>query len=313
MDPLSDLLRLLKIRSYGAAGLDAGGDWAIQFPVHDGIKFFAVVEGMCSLWLDEEESSVEIRAGECFLATQGLPFRIAGGMAVEPLSLEAVLPPAFDGRVVTINGGGDFLAVGGFFALASGQAHLLFGAMPPVVRFREGQDREVMAWCVDRLASELRTPRAGTSLLAQQLVTMMLVQALRASIADASHPRTGWLAALADTRLRAAVGAMHAEPHHRWTLQSLAVISGMSRTSFALKFRAAMGIAPLDYLTRWRMLLAQDRLATSQESAAEIGLAIGYDCERSFARAFKRMHGCSPRQYRLTAQSTQPTTRQSSI
>jgi AraC-like DNA-binding protein len=302
MDPLSDLLRLLKVRSYGAAGLDAGGDWAIRFPEHDGMKVFAVVEGSCSVSLEEETESIAVHAGECFLATQGRPFRMGNGAAVEFASADTLLPPAFDGRIVTYQGGGDFLAVGGFFSLADRQADLFLAAVPPVVRFRKGADRDAMRWCVDRLTVELREPGPGTRLIAEQLVTMMLVQALRSSLSSADYLQAGWLTALVDPKLRLAMGGMHDAPHRRWTIQSLAALAGMSRTSFALRFKAAMGLAPLDYLTRWRMLLAQDRLATSQAPAVEIGLGIGYDCERSFARAFKRTHGYSPRQYRLRVQ-----------
>ncbi|OJY67564.1 MAG: hypothetical protein BGP16_03320 [Sphingobium sp. 66-54] len=303
MDLLSQLLRLLKIQSYGAAGLDAGGDWAIQIPAHEGMKVFVVVHGNCFVSLDESGPSFEVNAGECFLATQGRPFRIGNGAPVEPTSAGSLSPSVFDGRIVIHNGGGEFLAVVGFFSLAGQQKDLLLSALPPVIRFGEGRDRETMEWCVKRLTSELRDPGLGTHALAEQLMMMMLVQALRSSVAKGTCSRSGWLAVLADPRLRAALGAMHEEPHCRWTVQSLAAHAGMSRTSFALRFRAAMGIAPLDYLSRWRMLLAQDKLATSLKPAADIASEVGYDCERSFSRAFKRANGCSPRQYRLSAQS----------
>ncbi len=302
MDPLSDLLRLLKVRSYGAAGLDAGGDWAIQIPAHDGMKVFAVVRGACFVSLRDDEAPIMVRTGECFLTTQGRPFQMGNGAAIEPASIQYLRPSIFDGRIVTHNGGGDFLAVGGFFSLASNPADLLLGAVPPVISFRKGRERDTMEWCVSRLTSELRDPDAGTHFVAQQLATLMLVQALRSSIAQTSPSRVGWLTALADPKLRTAIAIMHHDPQNRWTVQSLAALAGMSRTSFALRFRAAMGIAPLDYLTRWRMLLAQDRLATGQEPTVEIALAVGYDCERSFARAFRRSNGCTPREYRLLAQ-----------
>jgi AraC-like DNA-binding protein len=306
MDPLSDLLRLLKVRSYGAAGLDAGGDWAIQIPAHDGMKVFAVVRGACCVSLRDDAAPITVRAGECFLTT-GRPFRMGNGAAVEPANVQLLLPPIFDGRIVTHNGGGDFLAVGGFFALASDQADLLLGAVPPIISFHKGRERDTMEWCVNRLTSELRDPDAGTHFVAEQLATLMLVQALRSSMAQTSPSQVGWLTALADPKLRTAIAIMHHDPQNRWTVQSLAALAGMSRTSFALRFRAAMGIAPLDYLTRWRMLLAQDRLATGQEPTVEIALAVGYDCERSFARAFRRANGYSPRQYRLLAQGASVT------
>ena len=115
------------------------------------------------------------------------------------------------------------------------------------------------------------------------------------------HERTaeeaGWLAALADKRLRAAIAAMHGTPGQRWTLQTLAREAGMSRTAFAVTFKERVGLSPMDYLTRWRMMQAADRLISTRQSLAEIGLALGYESEKSFSTAFKRVMNCSPRQY----------------
>lgn len=71
----------------------------------------------------------------------------------------------------------------------------------------------------------------------------------------------------------------------------------MSRTIFAVKFKQTVGMSPIEYLTRWRMMLAGDRLTSSTASVSEIALALGYESESAFSTAFKRVKGCSPRQY----------------
>jgi AraC-like DNA-binding protein len=139
--------------------------------------------------------------------------------------------------------------------------------------------------------------RPGGFLVAQQLVTMMLVQALRLHLAEGSSGGVGWLFALADRQMAAAINAMHADLAYRWTLQELAERAGMSRTTFTLKFKATAGVSPMDYLTRWRMLRAGDRLAHSSDSISVIALSLGYESESAFSTAFKRVMGCSPRQY----------------
>jgi AraC-like DNA-binding protein len=53
----------------------------------------------------------------------------------------------------------------------------------------------------------------------------------------------------------------------------------------------------MDYLTRWRMMLAADRLTHSRDSVSEIGLGVGYESEKSFSSAFRRVMNCSPRRY----------------
>jgi helix-turn-helix protein len=71
----------------------------------------------------------------------------------------------------------------------------------------------------------------------------------------------------------------------------------MSRSTFALKFKETVGAPPMEYLTRWRMLRAGDRLAYSGDSISVIALSLGYEPESAFSTAFKKVMGCSPRQY----------------
>jgi AraC-like DNA-binding protein len=75
----------------------------------------------------------------------------------------------------------------------------------------------------------------------------------------------------------------------------------MSRSVFALKFKQRVGTSPMEYLTRWRMLLAGDRLTNTRDSVSEIALSLGYESESAFSTAFKRVMGGSPRQYSRAA------------
>ena len=145
--------------------------------------------------------------------------------------------------------------------------------------------------------AELREPQPGGFLIAQQLAQMLLVQALRLHMKDGAAEGVGWLFALADRQVSAALSAMHAHPGRRWTIESLAGEAAMSRSSFALKFKRTVGASPMDYLTRWRMMLAADRLATAGASIAELAPALGYESESAFSTAFKRVMGCAPRHY----------------
>jgi AraC-like DNA-binding protein len=126
---------------------------------------------------------------------------------------------------------------------------------------------------------------------------MMLVQALRLHLAEGLRGGVGWLFALGDKQMNAAIQSMHDDPAHRWTLQKLAERVGMSRSIFALKFKQTVGTSPMEYLMRWRMLLAGDRLANSSDPISAIALSLGYESESAFSKAFKRIMGCSPRQY----------------
>src|SRR5260370_4307100 len=154
-----------------------------------------------------------------------------------------------------------------------------------------------MRWSLERMMQKLREPQPGSFLVAQHLAHMMLVQALRLHLAEGLRGGVGWLFALADKQRSAAINSMHDDPAHGWTIQKLAERAGMSRSTFALKFKQTVGASPMEYLTRWRMLQARDRLANSSDPISVIALSLGYESESAFSTAFNRVMGCSPRQY----------------
>ena len=298
MDPLSDVLSLLKPRSHVSAGFDAGGDWAVRFGAkRNQIKCYAIVSGAAWLSVEGVGEAVRLAAGDSFVLASGRPFRLASDLALPPIDADAIFPPAREGGVVSLNGGGDFFLVGSRFAVGGDRAGLLLAAMPPVVHVERQTEQSTLRWLVERMMRELRDPQPGGALVAQHLAHLMLVQALRLHLAEGPRGAVGWFSALADPRIGAAIAAMHAEPAHRWTIEALACRAGMSRSVFALRFRQTVGETPMDYLVRWRMLLAADRLENAREPISAIAPSLGYESESAFSTAFKRVMGCSPRRY----------------
>lgn len=304
VDPLSEILALLKPQSYRFGGFEAGGDWSLQFPTHEGIKCYAVASGGCWMRIEGMESPLRVTAGDCFILPRGRSFRMASDLDLPSSDYRNVFPTRQNGGVARINGGGEILAVGGHFILAGDQAELLLSMLPPVVHLHSEADKEALRWSVERICRELRDPQPGGFLVAQHLTHMMLVQALRLHLADGVKGGVGWLFALADRQMREAITALHAEPARRWTVQDLARRAGMSRSSFALRFKQTVGDTPMDYLARWRMMLAADRLEMSRESVSSVALSLGYESESAFSTAFKRVMGRSPRRPRKELESS---------
>jgi AraC-like DNA-binding protein len=298
VDPLSEVLSLLKPRSYVSAGFDAGGAWSIQFrDQHEFIKCYAVVSGQCWLSVEGVPDAIRLKTGDCFVLPSGRPFRLASDLTLMPADAGPIFSPARYGGVVSYNGGGDFFLVGSRFAVSGNHAGILLGMLPPVVHICKESDQAAMRWSVERMMQELREPQPGSFLVAQHLAHMMLVQALRLHQAEELSGNVGWLFALADKQLAAAINAMHEDPAHRWTLVELAQRAGMSRSIFALKFKQRVGASPMEYLMRWRMLLAADKLTNSGDPISIIALSLSYESESAFSTAFKRVMGRSPRQY----------------
>jgi AraC-like DNA-binding protein len=300
MDPLSDVLSLLKPHTYVAGGFDVGGKISVQFGRHDGIKCYAVVSGQLWLVVEGVPEPVLLTAGDCFLLPHGRPFRLATDLSLEPVDAMSLIhqqDTRRNDRLVIVNGGGECCFVGGHFAFAGSHARILLDVLPPIAHIRKESDKAAMRWSLERMRQELSEVRPGGFLVAQHLAHMMLVQALRLYLAEGPQGGVGWLFALADTQISAAIQAMHSHPARRWTLEDLAAEAGMSRSAFAQRFKATVGQSPMDYLARWRMLVGSDRLANTRDSIAEVALSLGYESESAFGTAFKRVMGCSPRQY----------------
>ncbi|MES4615428.1 MAG: AraC family transcriptional regulator [Ewingella sp.] len=298
MDPLSELLSLLKPQSYASGGVAIGREMAIQWPEHAGIKCYAVVSGQCWLSVEGAEGPIELNAGDCYLLPPGAPFVIATDLQAAPIDFAILREARLLGQNVLGGGTEACFLVGGHFVLTGLHADLLLGSLPPVVHIQQEADKAAMRWSLERMALEVREPQPGGSLITQQLAYMMLIQALRLHLHDGKNSGVGWLFALADKQLSTALACMHNNPEHRWTLESLAAHVGMSRSAFAKHFKDIVGSAPIEYLTHWRMLLACDRLKNSADSIPRIATSLGYESESAFGKAFKRVIGCSPRQHR---------------
>lgn len=263
MDPLSSALSLLKLRSYTSGGFDIGGEFSIEFKHYDGIKCYVLVSGECWLEVEGIRDPMRVVAGDCFMLFSGTRFRLATDLSLPSVDAMTLFRAPLNGAVATINGGGASFGLGGHFAL-SGDTSILLQGMPPVIHLSGQQERAAMRWALEKMTEELRNPQPGGSLVVEHLAQMMLVQALRLQLAEGPHTGTGWFSALADQQISAAIAAIHSEPARRWTLHHLAERANMSRSAFAFRFKEIVGSSPMDYLTRWRMLLAADRLANSE-------------------------------------------------
>lgn len=169
-------------------------------------------------------------------------------------------------------------------------------ALPAFLRVdRASPGAGAVARALALLEAEVGGGRPGTSLVAERLAEILLVEAIRAYVDAGGADRVGWIAALADRRIGAALRLMHGDIARPWTASALAAEVGMSRSSFTQRFSARVGRPPLDYLTCWRMVLARRKLSEGRDPIAGIAAEVGYGSPSAFAHAFKRTFGHTPR------------------
>lgn len=297
MDPLSDILSLLRPSSYGFRGLDAGGDWALAFAPDDGLRCYAIQSGACWLAVQPTAEPVRLAEGDFVLLSGGHAYRLYSAADAPPIDAFRFFPAVPPGETAILNGGGDVSGVGGYFGFEGMHAELLLGMLPPIVHIRAEANKAALRWSIERLMLEMREPQPGSALIAEHLAQALLIEALRLHLKEHSSDRAGWLFALADRHMSAVIAAMHAEPGRKWTLEALARIAGMSRSSFAVRFKETVGEPAMDYLTRWRMIVASDRLANDGTPIGIVAPSVGYESESAFGAAFKRVMGHSPRKF----------------
>lgn len=297
MDPLSSVLSLLQPASYMFRAIDAAGDWSIRFPAHPGIMCCALLSGQ--VWLTVEGvGDVLMEAGDCVLLPKENAVRLGSAVDAHYVDVGEVMPQFPEGGVVTLNGGGAVFGLGGYFEFDGRHAQILLDVLPPIVHIHQESDRTALRSSIERIMQELREPQPGGFLVAQHLAHLMLLQALRMFMNEERAGGVGWIYALGDRQISLALNAMHGDVGRRWTIASLAACAHMSRSTFALRFKERVGEAPMDYLTRWRMLLAGARLSGTREPISSIAPSLGYASESAFSTAFRRVMGCSPREYR---------------
>jgi AraC-like DNA-binding protein len=301
MDPLSDVLALLGARSVLSASLAAGGAWCLQFPAHDCLRFGTLAEGACWLAGEGLGEPVRLQAGDCYLMTDGRPYKIGSDLDVDVAQMRSI-EARIAGRVIHYGDDQDpdrVLLIGGRFLLDAANADFLLDTLPPLIHIRAGSEQAaVLGWVLERLVAEQMTNGAGATAMLSHLADIVLLQTLRACLAADEGEMTGWLAALSDARIGKALGLLHEQPARRWTLVELAAAVGMSRSAFAARFKALVGNSPLDYLLRWRMRLAGQMLREGSTAVSGVARALGYDSESAFSNAFKRVMGMPPRRFR---------------
>jgi AraC-like DNA-binding protein len=300
VDPFSDVLKLTNAEAVVTGGFTAGGSWAIRFPASEKIKFFAVAKGSCWVTLEGEPEPVLFETGDVGLLARPRVSVLASDLSVEPVDAMSLFSGA--GRTLaTLGDGNEFAHVGGHVLLDPIRGGLLADILPPWIHTRAASPQAaIFRWLLDRLIDERDEGQPGAQLASAQLTQLLFIEILRSHLNASSLMPAGWLRALAEPRIAPALRLMHGDPARDWHLEELAEASAMSRTSFAFHFRTVAGVAPLTYLTEWRMRLAERALREERTPVAVVARSLGYGSESAFSNAFKRVKGISPTAYRAS-------------
>jgi AraC-like DNA-binding protein len=291
MDPLSDIVDLLRPVAAVAKPITARGRWGVRYDAHDAPGFAIVLAG--SAWIEfEGRKPLRLARGDFVLLPTTPAFSLysepgAECVAIEPRD-EAVRHGEQDGEA-------DFVALGGSFGFERINAPLLLALLPDLIHIPASEGRASrLGRVLELLCEECVSDYPGKELIIRRMLEALLIEALRwRSIGEEAVP-AGLLRGLRDPALARALRAIHADVRAAWTVAGLARIAGMSRSAFAARFGETLGCAPIEYLARWRMALAKDSLARGAKSLDRIADEIGYESASAFSTAFRKRLGCPP-------------------
>jgi len=174
LDPLSDLIALLRPSTIFSKGISGAGAWAVRYSDFGHPGFCTVLEGSCQLAVDGQEA-VTLEAGDFILLPATPGFTMSGFAPAEPIALDphATAGVADEVRHGRQDGDPDVRMMGGYFAFASPEAGLLVSQLPAMIHLR-GAER--LSALVAMLREETAAERPGRDLLLARLVEILLVQ-----------------------------------------------------------------------------------------------------------------------------------------
>jgi AraC-like DNA-binding protein len=297
MDPLSDILTMLSVQRAIPLRFESRGPYAMRFGPYQHLKFGTVLFGHLRLWVDGQREPIRLETGDCYLLTDGRPYRTYNAEDIAEFDGTAyfIANRSIDGVVRLGDSPPDKIVIGGRFTFDEQGASWLREALPPIIHIKaDAPEASALRDTLVLLGKETGGGAPGESVIIDRLADILLVQAIRAHLASAAPETANWLAGVADPKIGRALRTFHANVAHDWTVASLAQAAGMSRSSFAERFRARVGLSPLDYLTRWRMYRVRRALLDTDQSFATIAEHNGYQSRTSCSQSFKRIFGYAP-------------------
>jgi AraC-like DNA-binding protein len=323
-DALSEVLSAVRLSGSVFFDVTAKSPWVAEAPpaaqiasevmpgAQHAIEYHVVTRGSCwiSLVGDAESEPVRLEQGDIAVIPHGDPHAVSSepGMRAKP-DLEMHRRPKDDNALPFMlrtggEGPSDTHLICGFFSCDVRPFNPLLDSLPRLMRVgphvSQGSNG-LLDQFIRFATAEMGNKRAGSQSILNRLSELMFVEVVRLHMGQLANNNTGWLAGLRDSTVGRALTLLHGRPTHAWTLEELASESGASRSVLADRFTHLVGYPPIQYLAQWRMQMAARRLTDPGVSIASVAYEVGYESEAAFSRAFKKLVGRSPGQWRKSS------------
>ncbi len=305
-----EVLSYLKLESiYYSRSLFRGEQWAVNVPTYQATSMFhVIVAGRCLVKVND--TLLELNVGDVLFLPRSPGHQVMASESVKAVDLYSlpvkkvsdlfetleVGPEPLESRTEQQSGSEQdrqTIMLCGVVKIAHPSGEMLVNDMPDVVHVQKEQHifNEMMDGIVDLIFQEAEGGFLGGESVITRLVDILMIQTIRQWVLSSEVHHGQWLNALKDPKIGKALSEIHNHPEKAWTIELLGQEVGMSRTAFATKFSELVGDTPMNYLTLWRMNLAELRLKSGEKPNLEFIESLGYQSESSFRRAFKKCKG----------------------
>jgi AraC-like DNA-binding protein len=297
MDILSDILNSAGLAVPSLQQLTFYTPRAEKFRCEKSMGFHLIAKGEAYIRWECGRAPLHLKRGDIVMIKRGLGHEVATDLETQAQEIAAGDTPSAhhpenDRPLVSL--------VSGYYQFRTEPIHPLFAELPDQIHIRSDDiaPHSPLYIAQQLLSAEIAHDGPGSQAIIKSLVDMLFHYILREWIAQREGDGQSWSRALKDTHLQKAITAMHAEPSRDWSVDDLAGTAGISRAAFAQKFKRISGDTPAHYLTKLRIQSAMDMLRTADDSVERIAEAVGYNDSFVFSKAFKRIQGLSPKEFR---------------
>ena len=295
-DVLGDILETLRFRGSIFFRSDLAVPWGMSLAKMGIPRFHIALTGECFVGADGHDA-VKVRETDIIMLPNGTSHWIADrpGRKLIPSVRAGEMcelgDPLFQQGEITNR------LMCGLVHFDQGVSHPILDAFPEIMHFPMLEPSGPIWSVVTLIDTEMRGRRGRDSRIVDRLTEVLFLQLLNHYIKE-NVDATGFLAALRDRRVHRALTLIHREPAFDWSLSSLGEQVGMSRATFVRRFHEAVGVAPMAYITDWRILKAHNLTKYTDMPLERIAESTGFASARTLSRAFQRRYGCTPNELR---------------
>ncbi len=295
-DVLGDILETLRFRGSVFFRSDLAAPWGMSLSEIGIPRFHIVLSGDCFVGSDNHDP-VKAKEADIVMLPNGDAHWIADKPGRKLVASARAGKACELGNPLFQNGKITNRLMCGMVRFDQGASHPILDALPDMMHFST-LDMSGPVWSVVKLIDlETRERQNFSSRVADRLTEVLFLQLLNQFVSSDDNA-TGFLAALRDRRVYRALALIHQKPEFNWSLASFGKRVGMSRATLVRRFQEVVGVAPMAYVTNWRIMKAHNLIKHSADPFEHIAQTTGFASARSLSRAFKRHYGCTPNELR---------------